>query len=137
MNEHLEEPPMPRPLAEASTVELVGQMVKQSAELVKKEVELAKSEIKADVNREIGAAKTLGIAGVCGLTGLNLLLVAVVFGLAQVMAGWAAALVVAGVVLAIGGIVFAIGWNKRVKRPMAKTQQTLKEDVRWAKQQIA
>ena len=136
MKEH-EELAAPRPLAESSTVELVGQMVKQSADLVKKEVELAKAEVKADVGREIAAAKTLGVAGVCALTGLNMLLVALIFGLAEVMAGWAAALIVAGVVLAIAGITFAIGWGKRVKRPLDSTQKTLKEDIRWAKQQIA
>jgi hypothetical protein len=137
MKEHPEELGPPRPLAESSTVELVGQMVRQSTELVKKQVELAKAEVKADVSRELAAAKKLGVAGICGVTGLNLLLVALVFGLAQVMAGWAAALLVAGVVLAIGGIVFAIGWNKRVKRPLDSTQKLLKEDIRWTKQQIA
>ena len=137
MKEPVSEAVVTRPLADAPTTELVAHLVKQSAELVKKEVELAKAEVKADVKREIAMAKVMGVAGIAALCALNMLLVAAAFALALVVPGWAAALIVAGVMLAVAGIAFAIGWNKRVKIPLARTQQTLKEDVRWAKQQIA
>jgi hypothetical protein len=137
MKQPMEAAGVTRPLAEAPTTELVAHLVKQSGELVKKEVELAKAEIKSDVKRQIAMAKGVGIAGVAALCGLNLLLVAAAFALALIMPGWAAALLVAGVLLAVAAVAFAIGWSKRVKKPLAKTQQTIKEDVRWAKQQIA
>jgi uncharacterized membrane protein YqjE len=135
--EHDREALVVRPHAEATTGQLVADMLKQSTELVKKEVALAKAELHADFKREIAAAKGLGVAGVCALCGLNLLLVMVAFLLADVMPAWAAALVVAGVVLAIGTVFGLIGWSKRVKTPLEKTQKTLKEDVQWAKERMA
>jgi hypothetical protein len=135
--EHEREALVPRPHADAPTGQLVGDLLKQSTELMKKELELAKAELRSDFKREIAAAKGLGVAGVCALCGLNLLLVAAVFGLATMMPGWAAALIVAGVVLAIGTVFGLIGWSKRVKTPLEKTQKTLKEDVQWAKERMA
>jgi hypothetical protein len=121
----------------ASTVELLGQLVKQSGELVKKEVALAKAEVLVDLKREIKVAEGFGAAAICALCGLNLLFVAVVFALAHVLPGWVAALIVAGVVLAAGGISAWMGWGKRVTHPLERTQKTLKEDVRWAKERMA
>jgi hypothetical protein len=123
--------------AAASTGELVSELLKQSTELVKKEVALAKAEVMVDVKREIQMAERLGVAAVCGLCGLNLLLVAGALALAVVLPGWAAALIVAGVVLAAGAVAGALGWGKRVSHPLGRTQKTLKEDVRWAKERLA
>lgn len=124
-------------LAALPTSELLQQLVSQSAALIRKEIDLARAEINDEKKREIQAAKGLGIAGICALMGVNLLLVAVVFGLAEVMPGWAAALVVAAVVLLAGAIVGLVSWAKRVQRPLEKTQKTLKEDVRWAQERLA
>jgi membrane-bound ClpP family serine protease len=126
-----------RPLAAAPTTELLSQLVKQSAELAKKEVALARAEATADVKRELAAAKWLAIAAVGALSGVTILLVAVAFALAVVMPGWAAALVVGGSVLAIAAIIGLSGWAKRVRSPLSRTQETLKEDVRWAKERMA
>ena len=71
--------------------------------------------MKADLRSEIKMASGLGVAGVCALMTLQLLLVAIVFALfeGEVMPGWAAALVVAAVVLAIGTAAGLWGWAKR------------------------
>lgn len=119
------------------TGQLVGELVKESTALVRKEIELARAEIKEDLKREISTAKGLGVAGVCLLSGLSVLLVAAALGLATVMPAWAAALLVGGVVLAAGAVVGLIGWSRRVKAPLERTQRTLKEDVRWAKERMA
>jgi hypothetical protein len=123
--------------AAASTGELVSELFKQSAELVKKEVALAKSEVLVEVKQEVKMAERLGVAAVCALCGLNLLLVAAAMALAHVLPAWAAALVVAGVVLLVGALAAWLGWGKRVKQPLERTQRTLKEDVRWAKERLA
>jgi putative superfamily III holin-X len=123
--------------AAASTGELVSELFKQSAELVKKEVALAKAEVLVEVKQEVKMAERLGVAAVCALCGLNLLLVAAAMALAHVLPAWAAALVVAGVVLLVGGLAAWLGWGKRVKQPLERTQRTLKEDVRWAKERLA
>jgi len=131
-------PEQSRPLSETPTPQLVTRLMSDTKALVQAEVELAKSELKKDLKREVRMLEGLGIAAVCALCTLNLLLVAVVFGLAQAaMPGWAAALLVAGVVLAIGTAAGLIGWTMRVKEPLEKTRKTLKEDVRWAKERMA
>jgi uncharacterized membrane protein YqjE len=135
--EHELEAMVPRPHADEPTGQLIGDLVKNTTALVKKEVELATAELRSDMKREVAAAKGLGIAGVCALLGLNMLLVAAAFGLATVMPGWAAAAIVAAVVLAIGTVAGLIGWSKRVKKPLERTQKTLKEDVKWAKERMA
>ena len=88
-NEH-DPTPIERPLASTSTGQLVGQLAKETTELVKKEIALAQSELRRDLKREIKMAEGLTVAGVCLLTVLNLLLVALVFALSDLMAGWAA-----------------------------------------------
>jgi len=125
-----------QPLAALSTTELVAELTKHSAELVKKQVELAQAELRADVKQEVSAIAGFGIGGACIFTTVNLLLMALVFALAEEWPGWQAALLVAGAVLFVGAIAALIGWAKRVKKPLAATQKTLKEDVQWAKERL-
>jgi hypothetical protein len=125
------------PVSAAPTSELVGELMRKSSELVKSEIALARSELHEDMTREIKMAKGLGVAGVCAITALNLILVAIVLALAGLMPGWASALVVSLVVLSIGAAAAGIGWSKRVKKPLDKTQKTLKEDMQWAKERTA
>ncbi len=84
-------------------------------------------------------ASGLGVAGLCGIFTVELMLVAIVLALMEggVLAGWAASLLVAAVVLAIGTAVGLWGWARRVKKPLDTTRRSLREDVRWAKEQIA
>lgn len=127
------------PLRAASTRDLVAQLAQKSSLLVKKEIELAKAELKEDVRSEIKMASGLGVAGVCGLMTLQLILVAIVFALFEgdVLPGWAASLVVAFVVLVIGSVAGLWGWAKRVRKPLDTTRRSLEENVRFAKERIA
>jgi uncharacterized membrane protein YqjE len=127
------------PLRQMRTKDLVGEVARKASLLVRKEVELAKAEVRADIRSEIRMASGLGVAGLCGIFTVQLLLVAVVLALMQagVLPGWAAALVVAAVVLAVGTAVGLWGWARRVRKPLDLTRRSLKEDVRWAKEQIA
>ena len=134
--------PAPRPvdpLRGMGTRDLVTELARKASELARKEIELAKAEAKADLRSGIKMAGGLGVAGVCALLTIELLLVALVLGLmeAGVMAGWAAALLVAGVVLAIGAVAGLWGWSKRVKKPLDATRRSVKENVEWAKERIA
>jgi hypothetical protein len=81
--------------------------------------------------------KLLVIAGVIGLAGMNLLLVAAVFALACVMPGWLAAVLLGIVILVISTIVGYIGWQRRVTQPLAVTRKTATEDVQWVKERLA
>lgn len=133
-------PRAPRePLRRMRTKDLVSETARKASALVRKEVELAKAELKADVRSEIEMASGLGVAGVCALLTLELLLVAGVLALmeAGILPGWAAALLVAAVVAAIGAAAGLWGWAHRVKKPLDATRRSLEEDVRWAKERMA
>ena len=84
-------------------------------------------------------ASGLGVAGLCAIFGVQLLLTALVLGLmeAGVLPGWAAALIVAAVIFAIGAGVGLWGWGRRVRKPLDTTRRSLQEDVRWAKERMA
>lgn len=127
------------PLRGMRTKDLVTELGRKGRLLARKEIELAKTEIREDLRREIRMASGLGVAGVCALFTVQLLLVAVVLALMEggVLPGWAAALVVAAVVLAVGTAAGLWGWAKRVRVPLDATRKSLKEDVRWAKEQLS
>ncbi|MFT3917383.1 MAG: phage holin family protein [Anaeromyxobacteraceae bacterium] len=121
-----------------ATRDLVGEVARKASELVKKEIELAKAEVKADVRAEVRMAAGLGVAAVCAILFLAMLLVAAAFGLAAAgLPPWAAALIVAAAVGVVGGVAAAWGWAKRVRRPLETTRRSLEENVRWAKERLA
>jgi hypothetical protein len=117
--------------------ELIGHVVDSATLLAKKEIELAKAELRKDLKAEVAMAKGLGVASVCALCTLNMLLVAGAFALAHVVADWAAALIVAAAVLTVGTIAGMVGWKKRVVSPLESTRRSLKEDARWARERLA
>lgn len=123
--------------SEVPTGELVEELVGKVTRLARKEMELAKTELQQNLRSEVAMAKGLGIAGVCALTTLNLLLVALAMFLGRWIPEWGAALLVAAGVLLVGTLAGLWGWSRRVKEPLATTRRTLREDVRWAKERIA
>ena len=95
----------------------------------------------AGVGEMVGTrAKAVGVFGAAAVLGLfviGFLGMAGAEALDLVLPRWAAMLIVAGVfgVLAAVAIVLARGWLARRIQARA-TQESLKEDVRWAKQQL-
>ncbi len=129
----------PAELYQMTVRDLVSELASKTSLLARKEVALAKSEVKEQLRAEIRMASGLGVAGVCALMTLQLLLLAVVFALsdAGLLRGWLAALVVAAAVLAIGTAAGLIGWAKRVRTPLDTTRQSVQENVRWVKERMA
>lgn len=119
--------------------DLVSELVQKGSQLARKEVELAKVEAKEDLRTELRMAKGLGVAGVCALLTLQMLLVTVAFALMEgdVLPGWAASLLIAAVVLAVGTVAGLWGWKKRVRKPMEETRASVRSGFRWAKEQMA
>ena len=120
-----------------SNRELLGHVIDSASQLAKKEIELAKSELRADLKAEVATVKGLGVAGLCAIWSVGMMLVACALALGKVLPEWAAALIVAGAVLAVGTAAGLIGWSKRVKTPLEATRRSLKEDVLWAKERLA
>jgi len=121
----------------ARTGTLVKELVSQVELLARKEVELAKVELRANLHKEAGVAGGLGLAAVTLLITITLLLVTAVLGLSLVLPGWAAGLIISGVTLAVTIVLGLVSWSRRVRKPMARTRETLKEDYTWARERLA
>jgi hypothetical protein len=127
----------PAAVQEMSTVEIIKHITTEVGHLARKEIELAKTELKADLKAEAMMVGGLSVAVVAGLCTLTLLLVTVVFALATVMPGWLAGLIVSGVTLIATGVTAGLAWSKRVRKPLARTQRTLKDDVQWTREHLS
>jgi uncharacterized membrane protein YqjE len=124
-----------QPAGETSIGELIGNISSDLSELFRQEVELAKVELRQEATKAGKAAGMLGVAGFAGYLAVVLLSFAAVFGLANVMDGGWAALIVAVVWAIVGAVLYAAG-RKRLKTvdPMPRrTVDTLKEDAQWLK----
>ena len=129
--EHGEESP-----EQLSTVKLLTEIASKVSLLVGKETELARNELKQDLRNELAMAKRLAVGVVAALATLNMLLVAAAFALAPHIGGVWAALSVAGFMFLCCAIAGVIAWRMHVKKPLATTRKTLREDVQWAKQEL-
>jgi hypothetical protein len=106
--------------------------------LVSKQIELAKQEIGEMVGTRAKAVGVFGAAAVLGLFVIGFLGMAGAEAVDLVLPRWAAMLITAGVfaLLAAVAIVLARGWLRSSASKPELTQESLKEDVRWAKQQL-
>ena len=129
--------PDPRPASSLSLPELMGEIRDQVTLLVRKQLDLAKTELRADIKSEAVMAGGLGAAALFGIVTLTMLFVTAAFALALVMPAWAAGLVVSGFLLVLTGASALFGWSRRVRTPLKRTRETLKEDVQWTKQRLA
>ena len=119
--------------------DLVAELARTGRQLARKELELVQVEVRQDLRAEVLMAGGLGVAGACALLVVQLLLVAVVLALMEggILPGWAAALVAAAVILLVGTTAGLWGWAKRVRRPLETTRRSVRDGVRWAKEQVA
>ena len=130
-------PPPPRPKRPLGAV--ITSAIDGTRTLVRKQVELAKIEMTEAVAVRAKGAGMFAGAGVMALFALGFVAAAGSVALALVLPAWAANLIVAAVFVAIAGVLALIGRNDIRNAPTTpeQTQETLKEDARWARQQIA
>ena len=107
--------------------------------LVTKQVELARIEMTEAVAVRAKGAGMMAAAAVLSLFAVVFVAAAGSAALDLVLPTWAAHLIVAAVFVAIAGALVLAGRHAMRTAPTApeRTQETLKEDARWAKQQIA
>jgi uncharacterized membrane protein YqjE len=129
---------MAAPQMQRSVAQILEDIASNLTQLVQGEFRLAKSELKEGAEKVAVPGATLGAGVVLAFYGLGFLLLATVYALSLVMAGWLATLIVGGVLTVAAGILIIAGATKlkRVSLTPYKTIQTLEEDVQWAKQQI-
>jgi tetrahydromethanopterin S-methyltransferase subunit C len=130
-------PPDPR---DASTGELISSLSEQIGTLVRDEVRLAQAEVTQKAKRLGVGAGLFGGAGLVALLGLNALITAAILGLANVLPGWLAAIIIAVVLFAVGGVLALIG-RKDVQKatpPLpTETIASVQQDVETVKQGIS
>ena len=118
--------------------ELLKQLSRETATLVHQELDLAKAEMTEKGKRAGLGAGMFGGAGAAALLGLGALSAAVIAALDTAIALWLAALIVAVIWLATAAVLALTGKTKvqEATPPVPEqTQQTVKEDVEWAKTQ--
>jgi uncharacterized membrane protein YqjE len=117
--------------------DIVGDIASDLSSMVRSELELAKTEAKAEVAKAGKGAGMLGGAAIAGYFTLLFLSLFFMYLLANAVdIEWAALIVFA--VWAIAAAVLAVlgrAQLKTVNPALDRTQQTLKEDVQWAKNQ--
>jgi hypothetical protein len=101
----------------ASTGELIGRLGDQLTRLVRDEVHLAQAEVTQKAKRLGIGAGLFGAAGIVAILGLGALVTAAILGLANVMPGWLAGIVVAVVLFAVAGVLALVG-KKDVDKAM-------------------
>lgn len=109
-------------------------VAEDASELVRAEIALAKAELAAAGRAKATGAGMVAGAAVAAWLALQALLVAAGFGLALVLPGWAAALVVAGALLVIGAGLGYAG-SRKLATPVSldTTKHNVEEDVAWTK----
>jgi uncharacterized membrane protein YqjE len=129
---------MTAPQMQRSVPEILEDIASNLTEIVQAEFRLAKTELKEGAEKVAGPGAALGAGVVLGLYGLGFLLLAAVYALSLVVAGWLATLIVGGVLAVAAGILVSAGRTKLKRLNFApnKTIRTLEEDMQWAKQQI-
>jgi uncharacterized membrane protein YqjE len=116
--------------------ELLKQLSQETSTLVRQELELAKAEMTEKGKRAGVGAGMLGGAGVSALLMLGALTATVIGLLDRAMVFWLAALIVTLIWAAIAGVLALRGRDQiqEATPPMPEqTQETVKEDVAWAK----
>jgi hypothetical protein len=130
-------PPDPK---DATTGELIGSLTQQVSTLVRDEVRLAQAEVTQKAKRLGVGAGLFGGAGLVAILGLNALITAAILGLANVLPGWLAAIIIAVVLFAVAAVLALIG-KKDVQQaapPLpTETIASVQADVQTLKQGIS
>ncbi|MDG9725809.1 MULTISPECIES: phage holin family protein [unclassified Streptomyces] len=134
--------PAPRPTRPAepqtddrSVGQLMSGVTADLQTLFRQEIELAKAEIKEEGTRAGKAAGMFGGAGFAGYMVLLFLSLAAVLGLANVMDGGWAALIVTAVWAVAAAVLYMKGraGMRTVSPKPERTVETMKENAEWAR----
>jgi|ERR1700722_3165686 len=129
---------MTAPQMQRSVPEILEDIASNLTQIIRAEFRLAKTELKEGAEKVAVPGATLGAGAALAFYGLGFLLLAAVYALSLVMAGWLATLIVGSVLSVAAGVLISAGITKlkRVNLTPEITIRTLEEDVQWAKQQI-
>lgn len=120
---------------DSSVGDLLSAVTTDLQVLFRQEVELAKTEVKREATKAGKAAGMFGGAGFAGYMTLLFLSLAAVLGLANVMDGGWAALIVTAVWAVVAAVLYQRGRTRMrtVEPKPEQTVETMKENAQWAR----
>jgi MFS family permease len=124
-----EHPAQEADLQDQSVADLVRQLTELVPQLVRAELALAKAELTDKGKRAGLAAGLLGGGGALAFYGLGALIAAVALGLAEMLPGWLAALVVAVVLLLVAGLLALVA-RSQVRRAVPPVPEQAVQSAR-------
>jgi hypothetical protein len=118
---------------------VVSSAVEGFRALARGHVELLKLEVSEAASVRGQGVGMMGAAAVVAMYAVGFLAAAGAAALALVLPVWAAILIIAVVLGGVAGLLILIGRRtlRSAPPPADRTRESLKEDARWAKQQIA
>jgi uncharacterized membrane protein YqjE len=119
-----------------SLSEVLQDVMRNVQEIVRSEVRLAKTEIREEAVKAKSATLLLGAGAVTAIFAILFLLLMIAHALALVMPSWAAALIVGAALAVVASVMLTAGIQrfKQIHPTPARTVETIKENVEWAKQ---
>jgi MFS family permease len=107
--------------------------------LARAHVDLAKIEVGEAASVRAKGVGMFGAAAVAAMYAVGFVAAAGAAALALLMPTWAAILIVGAVLLLVAGLLVVIARRalRTAPPPAERTRETLKEDTRWARRQIA
>lgn len=141
-NNRFDAPPvetMSRPEVEPSLGQLFTELTDDMSTLVRQELELAKAETMQKVSQATRSIIMMVAGGLLAYAGLIALVIAAAIALGALMPYWLSSLIVGLVVIIIGAVLVMSGRSSlaNVSLVPEKTVETLKQDARWAKEQVS
>ncbi len=123
---------------ERSVPDVLHAIIGNVQEIFRSELQLAKTEVAEQAAEARAPAAALAVGGVLAAYALGLLLLSLVHVLATRMAMWSAALLVSAFLAAMAMLLMKWGSQrlKRINIRSEKTMASLKENLRWAKDQV-
>jgi uncharacterized membrane protein YqjE len=128
-----------RPLEEPSIGELFRRLAADSSHLFQQQFELAKTEVKETGARLSQSATQVGIAIGVGLSGVMALTAFLIVALGDLINNYAVSALIIGTVLCLtAGVLLkrAVSLMRKPDVGLPDTKATLREDARWANQEI-
>ncbi|MEX2263659.1 MAG: phage holin family protein [Bryobacteraceae bacterium] len=119
-----------------SLKDVVQDIFRDAQELFRSEVRLAKEETREEINKARKAATWVAAGGLLGLYAVGFLLLCLFFALTAVVSAWFAALFTALLVGVVAAVLLDAGMRrmKRVQAKPARTIDTVKENIEWARE---
>ncbi len=125
--------------AEPSLGQLFTELTGDMSNLVRQELELAKAETMQKVSKATRSIILMVAGGLLAYAGLIVLVIAAAIALGSIMPYWLSSLIMGLVVIVIGAILINSGRSSLTDLSLVPEQsvESLKEDARWAKEQVS